>query len=86
MNQTKRSRSATTGWLLTLAGIVAAGTLAYNVLATDYRRTRLLSLIQGDAGVDGIGVQSWLLIGSPLLIVGLGVALIAASSERSPAR
>ena len=86
MSDTKRSKSAAAGWLLTLAGTVAIGTLLYGVLASAYRRERLFSLLQGEAGVDGIGLQSWLLLGSPLLIIGLGVALIATSGAGSPAR
>lgn len=86
MNNKKRSNAAAAGWLVTLTGVVALATLAYSILSTSYRRERLLSLLEGNSTVDGIGIQSWLLLASPLLVIGLGIALIAAAGARSPAR
>lgn len=83
MIERKRTRGATAGWILTLAGVVAFGTLAFSILSTDYRRARFLSLLQGDSGVDGIGAQFWLLAGATMLVIGLGVGLIAVTSQRS---
>lgn len=77
---------AAVGWVLTLAGLVAVGTLAFSILSTEYRRQRFLSLLQGDASVDGIGVEPWLLVGAPMLVIGLGIALIAVSRAPSPVR
>ena len=71
------------GWLLTLSGVVAFATLAYCVISTSYRRERLLSILRGSAGVEGIGLQSWLLFAVPLLVSFVGLALLATRSKDS---
>lgn len=82
MNKPENSGLAAIGWLLALAGAVAVGTFAFSIFTNSYRRSRAFSLLSGDAGVDGIGVENWLLLASPFLVVGLGVALIV--TTRSP--
>lgn len=79
MNRAQRSA----GWLLTLSGFVAFATLTYCVISTSYRRDRLLSILRGSAGVDGIGLQSWLLFAVPLLVSLAGLFLLAKRSKDS---
>lgn len=86
MTKPKRSGTAAIGWLLTFAGAVAIGTLVFSIFSSDYRRSRFFSLLQGDSSVDGIGIDNWLLLSSPLLVIGLGVALIAVSRDPAPAQ